>query len=616
MRPNLDLWLAQRAEAKRLAVQLHARREAETERAAAAAFARVRPRSKVGLGADAAPLDDENEAAEGVLPWEGGINRFLRSLQPAEDHDEEDTSPDTSPVTDGLDLPKMVRIRGGGDKDSDQMVTDAMEIMAAANLKLVEARRLLDLGRDLHGGLEDALTNIALSDVASTSMIVAMEMNPSTIADPSTSTIAAPALSTTTIAEEDHAEADCGDDAHMEITDDTIAAEAPMEIVAITATALTTTGTHRSITRASAATSGFGAVGPLRKLVLFLWAQCDKCSKWRRLPPGREPGEDEYWECSMNPNRLLNTCSAAQEEMAENELAGNELEAVMRQRQLQQEAAAADTALVTPPNTLLATSNLLLPFNLSAVPVPALQLTAALSGPQLSVPSGSSTSHQPPLPVIKVGDIVSCLCQPTPVCRSGTQFKVLHDGRMAGDGCKTGEYIIQLVVPNPACKLNASHFITVKVRGDNLRVEHTTNATVYHEMENHQLFYVAVTETRLEDMLITARSTLLPSFPMLPPPFDLFQIDEGMEPQALAEFLYHRRGAHNWVHHHLHYVMLTFQIWKSTPDNSTSTEVRDVPLLVVKNGITGKYTRTSDQATKPKPMLALSGHLMAHAGPT
>jgi len=91
MRPNLDLWLAQRAEAKRLAVQLHARREAETERAAAAAFALVRPRSKVGLGADAAPLDDENEAAEGALPWESGINRFLRSLQPAEDDDEEDT---------------------------------------------------------------------------------------------------------------------------------------------------------------------------------------------------------------------------------------------------------------------------------------------------------------------------------------------------------------------------------------------------------------------------------------------------------------------------------------------------------------------------------------------
>ena len=317
----------------------------------------------------------------------------------------------------------------------------------------------------------------------------------------------------------------------------------------------------------------------------------------------------------MNPNRLLNTCAAAEEEMDENELVGDELEAVMRQRQLQQEAAAADTAAHA--STFdEAASNLLLPFNPSAIPVPALQLTAALVGPQLSVPSGSSTSHQPPLPVIKVGDIVSCLCQPTPVCRSGSRFNVLHDGRIAGDGCKTGEYIIQLIVPNPACKLNASHFITVKVRGDNLRVEHTTNATVYHEMENHQLFYVAVTETRLEDMLITARSTLLPSFPMLPPPFDLFQIDEGIEPQALAEFLYHRRGAQNWVHHHVHYVMLTFQIWKSSPDNSTSTEVRDVPLLVVKNGITGKYTRTSDQTTKPKPMLALSCHPMAHAGPT
>ena len=39
-------------------------------------------------------------------------------------------------------------------------------------------------------------------------------------------------------------------------------------------------------------------------------------------------------------------------------------------------------------------------------------------------------------------------------------------------------------------------------------------------------------------------------------------------------------------------------------------------LLVVKNGITGGYTRTSDQTTKPKPAVALSNHAMAHAGPT
>jgi hypothetical protein len=135
-------------------------------------------------------------------------------------------------------------------------------------------------------------------------------------------------------------------------------------------------------------------------------------------------------------------------------------------------------------------------------------------------------------------------------------------------------------------------------------------------MENLQRFYVAVTETQLEDMLIRASSTFLLSYPLLPPPFDLFQIDKGVGPQALADFLYHRRGAQNWVHHHVHYVILTFWLWKSTPDNSTSTEVRDVPLLVVKNGITGGYTKTSNRTTKPKPAAALSDGPIAHAGPT
>jgi len=100
----------------------------------------------------------------------------------------------------------------------------------AADLELAEARRLLDSGHNLDAGLADALTTIALSEVASTSLMVAMEMYPSTVADPSTSTIAAPALhsvaasalSTATIAAspmEDHAEADPGDEAPMEIAD-------------------------------------------------------------------------------------------------------------------------------------------------------------------------------------------------------------------------------------------------------------------------------------------------------------------------------------------------------------------------------------------------------------
>eukprot|EP00900_Chrysochromulina_parva_P019882 jgi/Chrpa1/27896/Chrysochromulina_OHIO_Genome00006840-RA len=45
-----------------------------------------------------------------------------------------------------------------------------------------------------------------------------------------------------------------------------------------------------------AAAAGSAPAGPPRKLVLFSWAQCDKCSKWRRLPPGLEPSEDAYWD--------------------------------------------------------------------------------------------------------------------------------------------------------------------------------------------------------------------------------------------------------------------------------------------------------------------------------
>ena len=108
-------------------------------------------------------------------------------------------------------------------------------------------------------------------------------------------------------------------------------------------------GTNVAAAAAVAAAGGAGAVaatggtaaagsapaGPPRKLVLFSWAQCDKCSKWRRLPPGHEPSEDAFWECSMNPKRSLNTCEAAEEEMAENELAGEKLEAVKQQRKQQ-----------------------------------------------------------------------------------------------------------------------------------------------------------------------------------------------------------------------------------------------------------------------------------------
>ena len=83
MRPNLDLWNAQRANAKRPAVQPHARREVETDRmVAAAAFALGGPRSNVSLGAGS--VGAESEAAEAAFPWESRMHRFFRS-RPAVD---------------------------------------------------------------------------------------------------------------------------------------------------------------------------------------------------------------------------------------------------------------------------------------------------------------------------------------------------------------------------------------------------------------------------------------------------------------------------------------------------------------------------------------------------
>ena len=64
---------------------------------------------------------------------------------------------------------------------------------------------------------------------------------------------------------------------------------------------------------AGAAAAGSAPAGPLPKLELFSWAQCDTCSKWRRLPPGHEPSEDALWECLMSPERSRNTCEAAEE---------------------------------------------------------------------------------------------------------------------------------------------------------------------------------------------------------------------------------------------------------------------------------------------------------------
>jgi hypothetical protein len=53
------------------------------------------------------------------------------------------------------------------------------------------------------------------------------------------------------------------------------------------------------------------------------WACCDRCDKWRRLPPGVEYCDDalpEQWYCEMNPNSQRNSCEKPEERMARVEI--------------------------------------------------------------------------------------------------------------------------------------------------------------------------------------------------------------------------------------------------------------------------------------------------------
>eukprot|EP00658_Telonema_sp_P-2_P004325 TRINITY_DN11623_c0_g1_i3.p1 TRINITY_DN11623_c0_g1~~TRINITY_DN11623_c0_g1_i3.p1 ORF type:complete len:283 (+),score=74.34 TRINITY_DN11623_c0_g1_i3:394-1242(+) len=47
------------------------------------------------------------------------------------------------------------------------------------------------------------------------------------------------------------------------------------------------------------------------------WVQCDKCSKWRRIPAEDILPEGATWECSQNPDTLYKTCEADQEEVGD-----------------------------------------------------------------------------------------------------------------------------------------------------------------------------------------------------------------------------------------------------------------------------------------------------------
>ena len=64
---------------------------------------------------------------------------------------------------------------------------------------------------------------------------------------------------------------------------------------------------------------GPAPAGPACEMRLFSWAQCEKCSKWRRLPPGREPSEEAYWQedeaCTKLHEAMQGTVQMAHLEM-------------------------------------------------------------------------------------------------------------------------------------------------------------------------------------------------------------------------------------------------------------------------------------------------------------
>ena len=50
------------------------------------------------------------------------------------------------------------------------------------------------------------------------------------------------------------------------------------------------------------------------------WVQCERCDKWRRLPPGcAAPGDDEAWWCALNPVPTHNRCEVPEESLDEGE---------------------------------------------------------------------------------------------------------------------------------------------------------------------------------------------------------------------------------------------------------------------------------------------------------
>ena len=148
----------------------------------------------------------------------------------------------------------------------------------------------------------------------------------------------------------------------------------------------------------------------------------------------------------------------------------------------------------------------------------------------------------------------------------------------AGDGCETGQFIIRLVRPHASCKIDPDHLLTVLVNGNDLRhvLGYWNMSSIYSEIGSHAPFVQPVTKTQLDNMLMTTRMLTdgMPTFPELPSPFDLFRVTMSMglthSPRRVP--LPQGRGAQNWAHHSVHYVILAF--WLCGIDLQKVFEVR------------------------------------------
>ena len=82
-------------------------------------------------------------------------------------------------------------------------------------------------------------------------------------------------------------------------------------------------GEARPSLAATAAAAAAAAAALTVVLAEQLWAQCDTCSKWRRLPEHMRDSDelDEAWTCAMHPDPARRGCEVAEEELGADEVA-------------------------------------------------------------------------------------------------------------------------------------------------------------------------------------------------------------------------------------------------------------------------------------------------------